>query len=70
MFGRLAAPVTAAAWHDVPATCLLCAADRGAPAVAQREFARRADKVIEIAAGHHPILSPPDAVADIIAALV
>ena len=68
MFGRLAAPVTAAAWHDVPATCLLCADDRGAPAVAQ--FARRADKVIEIAAGHHPILSPPDAVADIIAALV
>ena len=70
MFGRLAAPVTAAAWPDVPATCLLCADDRGAPAVAQHEFARRADKVIEIAAGHHPILSPPDAVADIIAALV
>jgi hypothetical protein len=30
-----------------------CTEDRGTPAAAQREFSRRADKVIEVKAGHH-----------------
>ena len=62
-------PVQAAAWHDLPTTYLVCTEDRGTPAAAQREFARRADKVIEVNAGHHPFLSQPQAVAGIIASL-
>ncbi|MET7451636.1 alpha/beta hydrolase [Streptomyces sp. NPDC005574] len=62
-------PVRAAAWHDLPTTYVVCAEDRGTPAAAQREFARRADKVVEVGAGHHPFLSQPRTVADIIANL-
>lgn len=62
-------PVQAAAWHDVPTTYLVCAEDRGTPAAAQREFARRAGKVIEVNTSHHPFLSQPETVAGIIASL-
>jgi pimeloyl-ACP methyl ester carboxylesterase len=62
-------PVRAAAWHDLPTTYVVCIEDRGTPAAAQREFSRRADKVIEVEAGHHPFLSQPQAIADIIASL-
>jgi pimeloyl-ACP methyl ester carboxylesterase len=62
-------PVEAAAWHQVPTTYLVCTDDRGTPASAQREFARRAGNVVELASGHHPFLSQPNAVADLIASL-
>ena len=64
--GVVGAPVRAAAWHDVPTTYLVCTGDRGTPASAQREFARRADEVVELDAGHHPFLSRPQAVADLL----
>jgi pimeloyl-ACP methyl ester carboxylesterase len=59
-------PVDAAAWRDVPSTYLVCAHDRGTPAPRQREFARRAGTVVELDAGHHPFLSQPDAVCELI----
>jgi pimeloyl-ACP methyl ester carboxylesterase/ketosteroid isomerase-like protein len=59
-------PVTAAAWQQVPSTYLVCARDRGTPPHRQREFARRAGAVVEIDAGHHPFLSRPDAVRDLL----
>lgn len=62
-------PVRAAAWHDVPSTYLVCAQDRGTPAARQREFARRAGAVVELDAGHHPFLSQPAAVRDLILGL-
>ncbi|SCK54434.1 alpha/beta hydrolase [Streptomyces sp. WMMB 322] len=62
-------PVQAAAWHDLPATYLVCTEDRGTPVAAQRAFSRRADRVIEVRTGHHPFLSEPQTVADIIATL-
>ncbi|EXG81136.1 alpha/beta hydrolase [Cryptosporangium arvum] len=62
-------PVRAAGWHDVPTTYVVCADDRGTPASAQREFARRADKVVELPTGHHPFLSRPELVADLVANL-
>ncbi|GAA2153397.1 alpha/beta hydrolase [Actinomadura napierensis] len=62
-------PVRAAAWQDLPTTYVVCTEDRGTPAPAQREFSRRADKVIEVKAGHHPFLSQPQTVADIITSL-
>lgn len=65
----LGQPVRAAAWRDVPSTYLVCAGDRGTPAERQREFAARAGDVVEIDAGHHPFLSRPGAVRDLVLGL-
>lgn len=62
-------PVQAAAWHDIPTTYLVCADDRGTPAARQREFARRAGRVVELDTGHHPFLSQPGAVRDLVTSL-
>ncbi len=62
-------PVRSAAWQHVPSTYLVCAEDRGTPAGLQREFAGRAGSVVEIDAGHHPFLSQPAAVRDLILGL-
>ena len=62
-------PVQSAAWHHVPSTYLLCSEDRGTPAERQREFARRAGTVVEMGTGHHPFLSRPAAVRDLIVGL-
>lgn len=59
-------PVRSAAWQHVPSTYLVCAQDRGTPAERQRAFARRAGAVVELDAGHHPFLSQPTAVADLV----
>jgi pimeloyl-ACP methyl ester carboxylesterase len=59
-------PVGAAAWQDVPSTYLVCAEDGGTPARLQREFARKAGHVVELDAGHHPFLSRPAAVRDLL----
>ena len=65
----LGQPVGAAAWQWAASTYLVCAEDRGTPADRQREFARRAGNVIEIGAGHHPFLSQPAAVRDLVLSL-
>jgi len=65
----LAQPVQSATWQHVPSTYLVCAEDRGTPAELQREFAGRAGSVVELDAGHHPFLSQPAAVRDLILAL-
>lgn len=66
----LGQPVTASAWQQVPSTYLVCTEDRGTPVAAQRGFARRAGAVVEIGAGHHPFLSRPGEVADLVVGLV
>lgn len=66
----LGAPVAAAAWQQVPSTYLVCTQDRGGtPADRQRTFATRAGTVVEIDAGHHPFLSQPAAVRDLVLGL-
>src|SRR3954451_15280238 len=65
----LAQPVKSAAWLHVASTYLVCAEDRGTPAERQREFARRAGNVVELDAGHHPFLSQPAAVRDLVTSL-
>jgi pimeloyl-ACP methyl ester carboxylesterase len=65
----LGQPVQAAAWQHVPSTYLVCAQDQGTPADRQREFAGRAASVVELDAGHHPFLSQPAAVRDLIVGL-
>jgi pimeloyl-ACP methyl ester carboxylesterase len=62
-------PVQSAAWQQTASTYLVCAEDRGTPADRQREFARRAANVVELDAGHHPFLSQPAAVRDLILGL-
>ncbi|MCW2979472.1 MAG: hypothetical protein JWO14_1199 [Solirubrobacterales bacterium] len=65
----LGAPVGAAAWQQVPSTYLVCAEDRGTPADLQREFAARAGNVVELDSGHHPFLSQPPALRDLVLSL-
>ncbi|MCX4689401.1 alpha/beta hydrolase [Kitasatospora purpeofusca] len=62
-------PVGAAAWQQVPSTYLVCAQDLGTPPRLQRDFARRAGNVVELDAGHHPFLSRPAAVRDLLLSL-
>jgi len=62
-------PVRSAAWQHVPSTYLVCAQDRGTPAGRQREFAGRATAVVELDAGHHPFLSRPAEVRELILGL-
>jgi len=59
-------PVRAAAWQQLASTYLVCAEDRGTPADLQRGFAGRAGSVVELGAGHHPFLSQPGAVRDLV----
>jgi pimeloyl-ACP methyl ester carboxylesterase len=65
----LAQPVHSAAWQQTASTYLVCVEDRGTPAGLQREFAGRADSVVELDAGHHPFLSQPAAVRDLVLGL-
>jgi pimeloyl-ACP methyl ester carboxylesterase len=65
----LGAAVGAAAWQQVPSTYLVCADDRGTPADLQREFAAHAGNVVELDSGHHPFLSQPAAVRDLVLSL-
>jgi pimeloyl-ACP methyl ester carboxylesterase len=61
-------PVRASAWQEVPTTYVVCNEDRGTPAKRQREFADRAQTVVELDAGHHAFLAQPEAVADLVLA--
>jgi len=58
------------AWRERPSTYVVCAEDRATPPVAQREYARRAGKVVELPTGHHPMLSRPGLLARVIAEAV
>jgi pimeloyl-ACP methyl ester carboxylesterase len=53
----------AVAWRERPSTYVVCADDRATPPEAQRGHARRADRVVELPTGHHPMLSHPGLLA-------
>ena len=55
------------AWREKPSTYVVCAEDRATSPEAQREYARRADRVVELPTDHHPMLSRPDLLAGEIA---
>jgi pimeloyl-ACP methyl ester carboxylesterase len=61
-------PVKFAAWQAIPSTYVVCAEDLGSPADWQRARAERAERVVELPAGHHPFLSAPRAMADLVLA--
>ena len=64
----VAQPVANAGWQHTPSTYVVCAQDRATPPGVQREQAARAGRVLELAAGHHPMLSQPQLVADAVLA--
>ena len=51
-------------------TYVVCTEDRATPPDAQRGYARRADRVVELLTGHHPMLSRPELLARVIAEAV
>ena len=57
----------AVAWREKPSTYVVCAEDLATPPEAQREYARRAGKVVEIPTDHHPMLSRPELLARVLA---
>ena len=57
----------AVAWREKPSTYVVCAEDRATPPEAQRELARRADSIVELPTGHHPMLSRPELLARVLA---
>ena len=63
-FGQAAAQI---AWRTTPATYVVCTEDLATPADAQRARLKPGVGVAEIAAGHHPFLSRPDELAELLA---
>ncbi|OPG07545.1 alpha/beta fold hydrolase [Microbispora sp. GKU 823] len=66
----VAAPVTRAAWHDIPSTYVVCLRDQAIPAQAQRAMAERAAARVEIDTAHSPMLSHPAELTAVLAAAV
>jgi len=55
------------AWWEKPSTYVVCTEDRATPPEAQRGYARRADRVVELPTGHHPMLSRPELLTRVLA---
>jgi len=62
----IATPQTAAAWHDVPSTYVICELDRAVPPPAQEAMAARAGTVHRLPASHSPFFSRADEVTQIV----
>lgn len=58
--------LTAAAWHDIPSTYLICENDAAMPTPLQEQMARRATNVHRMACSHSPMLSRVPELAAII----
>src|SRR2546429_191741 len=58
--------VGAAGWRRVPGAAVVCARDRATRPERQRRWAARAGTVVELGSGHHPFLSRPDELAELI----
>jgi pimeloyl-ACP methyl ester carboxylesterase len=59
---------TGAAWREIPSTYVVCAEDLATPPAKQREHAARASDVVELPVPHHPFVTRPDLVADVLLA--
>jgi len=66
----LGAPTTAAGWQGVDSTYLVCTADRSTSIGLQRDHARRASRSVDLPTGHHPFITRPDLVVDVLTPLV
>jgi pimeloyl-ACP methyl ester carboxylesterase len=54
-------------WRTTSSTYVVCSEDLATLPVRQREFASRASRVVEIPTGHHPFLSNPELLSQVIA---
>lgn len=61
-----AAPTTAAGWQGVDTTYVVCVEDRSTSLALQRGYAARASRTVELPTGHHPFISRPDLVVDVL----
>lgn len=59
-------PTAAAAWQDLDSTYLVCAEDRSTNPQLQRAHAARATRTVELPTSHHPFLSRPELVAEVL----
>jgi pimeloyl-ACP methyl ester carboxylesterase len=60
--GAFTTPTSAAGWHGVDSTYLVCLQDRSTSLELQRHHASRATRSVEVPTGHHPFISRPDLV--------
>ena len=63
------ADVPPPAWTQMPSTYVVCTDDRAVHPDTQREMAKHADDRVVWDTSHSPMLSRPDIVADLLAAL-
>lgn len=63
VFGQ---PVTKPAWRAVPSTYVVCGDDLATPPAKQREQAARATEVVELPVAHHPFVTRPELVAEVL----
>ena len=63
-------PVKSVAWRDVPSTYVICDRDNAIPVPAQEAMAARAGTTHRLDSDHSPFLTDPDAVADLIRAVL
>jgi pimeloyl-ACP methyl ester carboxylesterase len=61
--------VPPAAWMQMPSTYIVCTDDRAVHPDSQRDMAEHADDVVVWDTSHSPMLSRPELVADLLAAL-
>jgi pimeloyl-ACP methyl ester carboxylesterase len=57
---------TGAAWREIPSTYVVCGDDRATPPSKQRAHAARATDVVELPVAHHPFVTRPDLVAEVL----
>jgi len=57
---------TGAAWREIPSTYVVCGEDRATPPEKQRAQAARATAVVELPVAHHPFVTRPELVAEVL----
>lgn len=68
--GAFMTPTSAAGWHGVDSTYIVCGQDRSTSLELQRFHAARATRFVELPTGHHPFISRPELVVEQIQAMV
>lgn len=64
------ATTTRTGWADVESTAVVCTEDRSTTVALQRSHAARASATVELPTGHHPFISRPDLVVDLLEPLL
>lgn len=68
--GAFVTPTSRAAWRERASTALVCTEDRSTSVALQRLHATRATRSVDLPTGHHPFLSRPDLIADVLVGIL